>query len=795
MSNMRLYNVIAKPHPIGNRIDLIWENPEPEAYPWIKVVRRESTHPLSPEDGYSLIEINALLFTSNSVLAADLDNRVISFNLLDEFRNSGIILSEYAAVSVTEASAKWVVTDYEEKYVLINDTGAISAYRIKNSVSDYNLKSETIYYFTLFPFKKVPLEYALERSGKTASMASGPYNFSGQMYDLLPRIYHRYDTKLSMSVDVSDSQKGELLRMLEVFGSQLDQLYSYAKAMLDICNIYKTDGRLFPLLAQWIGWKTDYNLKIDSQRNEVRNAPAIYKTIEIIPTVESTVKRMSGWESRTKEFVNSLFVSNRPERLNIWQQTRDNASGAWSDRELLSLNFAYEGAPAAACDADNVLWLFYHTYKQGSWNIWYKTWKDGQGWAPSQPLSCRRGMDKHPAAALHGSSLWVFWDSYNEADRKWHINYRKLEGGIWSDIDSAETFAGGTANERKKPCAIDDNAGGLWLFWLERTGSKWTMKYNRHSGASWQLSPAASFPLAGTGDDPLVQEDPFVLFRRSDNSIMVFWARRNAAGGTGEKPWTIAYRIKAGLDPDVSGDWSDIGVLSKDPPAAVYSDREPAAFINAAGNVELFWSSNRSGGYSIWRGVFNAAAHSFENREQITLDPYSQRQPLPVSAGGSAMLLYRSNESLEYQSRVYRATKTMDFRYAGCTTVDTRNTAKIGLQAQFEDIQTYTYDTGTNGKRTDDDWYARDTIGCYLSNDAIDAGAVNSGINRIRNVIGEFMPITDRAVFIPRHLLHTERVYTYGMPFNAESRFINETYQDTLISESEEIIPAPGEEE
>ena len=99
--------------------------------------------------------------------------------------------------------------------------------------------------------------------------------------------------------------------------------------MLDLYNLDKVDGHLLPLLAEWIGWQTDYRLEIAAQRNEIRNAPYVYKTIGLIPTVEATVKRLIGWESRTKEFVHNVFLSNSPERLNIWACQR-NGAGEWS---------------------------------------------------------------------------------------------------------------------------------------------------------------------------------------------------------------------------------------------------------------------------------------------------------------------------------------------------------------------------------------------------------------------------------------------------------------------------------
>ena len=99
--------------------------------------------------------------------------------------------------------------------------------------------------------------------------------------------------------------------------------------MRDLHDLEKVDSRLLPLLAQWIGWQIDHRVETDVQRNDIRNAPHLYKSIGLIPTVEATVKRLVGWESRTKEFVHNVFRSNQPERLNLWMRTQD-STGIWS---------------------------------------------------------------------------------------------------------------------------------------------------------------------------------------------------------------------------------------------------------------------------------------------------------------------------------------------------------------------------------------------------------------------------------------------------------------------------------
>jgi hypothetical protein len=121
---------------------------------------------------------------------------------------------------------------------------------------------------------------------------------------------------------------------------------------------------------------------------------------------------------------------------------------------------------------------------------------------------------------------------------------------------------------------------------------------------------------------------------------------------------------------------------------------------------------------------------------------------MAVNTPAGTLLAYRSNESLAYTSAVNGATQTLDTRYGGATTADTRNAAKLAMRGKFEEFQTYTYDAGENGLRTNDDRIARDTIGLFLTPDTADPAQIKALVSRLANVLAEFMPVTDRAVFI-----------------------------------------------
>jgi hypothetical protein len=395
-------------------------------------------------------------------------------------------------------------------------------------------------------------------------------------------------------------------------------------------------------------------------------------------------------------------------------------------------------------DIEGTLWLFYHTLKKDQWHIWYKTYRDDQGWAPSQPLTNRQLVDRHPTAVVQGTTPWVFWSTYDDARRTWQIAYRTRTDGQWSAIEPLLFADSGAA--RRQPWAVVDQSGGLWLFWLERLRGHWQLKYNRHDGTAWVLAASSDFPVEA-GKDPRVDSPPFILFHPADPTqpLWVFWARKEPTGVPNQARWRIVYRVKASLDP-TAADWSVFRSLPTVTPDS--HDREPAALVDVDGNIELFWSSNREGSWSIWHGTLNPSTHNWGTVDPIASSPYSHRDPLPVVIEPGISLVYRANESLRYRSTVYGALDTVDARFAGCTTVDTRNQAKMALRGRFEDFQTYTYDVGRSGQRTALDWYARDTVGMYLPAGTAEPAGTSRSQQPFADVLGQFLPIQVRAVFI-----------------------------------------------
>ena len=609
--------------------------------------------------------------------------------------------------------------------------------------ADEGLKSEEIYYYALFPYSGTPAVYVTDRRNVIFAMATGPYGSADQMYDLLPRIYHRYDTTIPQdptAVQDEDRDKGQLRRFLDIVGGEFDQFQSFAKAVLDFHDPHKLDGSLLPLLAQWIGWDTDFRLRFSSQRNEVSNAPFLYERIGIVPTVEATVKRLIGWESRTKEFFGNVFLTNRPEQLNTRMISR--TDGKWaSEGTLISLDYRYEGSASVVSDKDGNLQLYYHTQRGETWDVWCKEIDKKGTMSPGVQLSDAAGVAKYPSAAYGGDTLWLFWNELDELSKTWRIVIRRKINSEWQQPEELP----GTTASQKFPISGVDADGGLWLFRVEQDG----LKYRKYDNG-WNV-PDVIFPDDG-GKEPVVEADPFVLPLKQEKAIYFFWARREDAGQ--RKVWTIAYRKKGDLSAGAGG-WGPVNILPKQ--AADRDDREPAAVLNESGEIELFWSSNRSGNWTVWRSVLEDPLNGiWSAAEQVLPADSSQRAPLPVMSGSELRLFYGSNEGVRYQSSVYTATETTDNRYAGSTTVDVNDARKNNLQGDYADFATYTYDTG----RTQSDWYARDTVGVYLTPDTDNQELISRNLTRLGYALSKFLPIQTRPVFIIETPVYREIIYS-----------------------------------
>ena len=362
----------AEPDLRGGRILLTWTNPPLPGFKGTRVLRRESTFPdLSKPDPTSVVIFD------DSTTPAGQPGRFL-------------------------------------------DVGTVSGSRT------VALKGETVYYYAIVAYDTASRQFPTFVS----AMATAPYQTGAFLYNNLPGIYQGFDTTLppaSPALDPADAAKGQLQRLLEMFGLQFDLLRSFAGGMRDFHSPDRIDGALLPLLPEWIGWQTNFANPVAKQRNEVKYAPSYWATIGIAANLRATINRLVTWDARFKEFAHNIFVSNNPEQLSIYEVRRKGA--AFEAPRLVTLDSAFEGRPAACLAADLRPTIFYHARQSAPMprtpgrppvfedrlHLWYKIF-DRDEWLPAHRLTWDSNLNRSPAAfQKNDGTFWLFWTSYEPA--------------------------------------------------------------------------------------------------------------------------------------------------------------------------------------------------------------------------------------------------------------------------------------------------------------------------------------------------------------------------------------------
>jgi phage tail-like protein len=150
-----------------------------------------------------------------------------------------------------------------------------------------------------------------------ASVRPGDTYGQGRMlYGLLPSVLRRYDTTPRPATVGTDAipeaagSSGQLRRFIDLFGAGADYLRSSADGLLDLHDIDEVDPGFLDLLARWIGWDLSVGQPVSVQRHEIKYASALYRITGTIPGCMVWVQRLTGWESKIKEFARNVLFTN-----------------------------------------------------------------------------------------------------------------------------------------------------------------------------------------------------------------------------------------------------------------------------------------------------------------------------------------------------------------------------------------------------------------------------------------------------------------------------------------------------
>ncbi len=565
------------------------------------------------------------------------------------------------------------------------------------------LEPGTPYYYQLYSPAIAP---GSDPRPYRSTAAPGQTHGSGRhLYNLLPAVHRRHDvatrpaTPGSEGIPEAAAQSGQLRRLLDLFGAPFDLIRTSADGLLDVHDVDRVDARFLPHLAHLVGWELNTHAPIPLQRHEIKYASSLYQLVGTVQGARIWAERLTGWESRVKEFIHNVFRTNAPEASRLWEIWERRFDGAvWSAATPLSRTTSFDGRPAAALDAANRLWLFFHSYRASRQELWFqRLGLDGE------PHRVMEGApddapeiaftDREPAAIREGAGVRVFFSS----DRAGGLD-------IWSRLPGeapVRISEDGLGN--RYPAVAREPGGDLWLFWQsERRGRSeiWSRVFD---GTDWSDPERLS-------EAQVADEAPTAAFDASGR-LWLIWS-----ADLGDRN-NLRARVRSG------GVWGPTVTLT----SGQHRDYAPRAVL-FGGRLWLLWYSDQSKGFRLRARVHDGTV--WGDPFDLTADAEPDKEPTAIVDGaGELRLFWRSQ----------RGGRRLRSR-----TIDTSDAEMLDALGTFEDNAHYTFDT----RKTNDAWYAPDTVGLFLTTDTDDEIEIRRRVDRVQRFMEPFRPLPVRFVWV-----------------------------------------------
>jgi len=202
---------------------------------------------------------------------------------------------------------------------------------LDNGPSAFSLEPGTTYYYQMWsPAFAADADPWPHRATATPGDAFG---LNRRLYDALPAVYKRHDVLTrtpspgAETVPEASPAAGQLRRFIDPFGAALDTLRGSAENLRTLHDVDGVDHRYLPLLARWLGWRLSYDDAIPVQRNEIKSASRLYRTVGTVAGIRAIVGRYAGWYVQVAEFAQQMLRANDASAPRLWV-TKERA-GVW----------------------------------------------------------------------------------------------------------------------------------------------------------------------------------------------------------------------------------------------------------------------------------------------------------------------------------------------------------------------------------------------------------------------------------------------------------------------------------
>jgi phage tail-like protein len=111
---------------------------------------------------------------------------------------------------------------------------------------------------------------------------------------------------------------GQLRRYLAAAAAPLALMRSTAEGLRQLRDIDRVPPEYLPLMAAYLDWPTDRTLPVYLQRNEIRAAPTLYRGVGTVPILRSIVTRYTGWQIKVAEYAQHINRSHHAPQQNLF---------------------------------------------------------------------------------------------------------------------------------------------------------------------------------------------------------------------------------------------------------------------------------------------------------------------------------------------------------------------------------------------------------------------------------------------------------------------------------------------
>lgn len=615
--------------------------------------------------------------------------------------------------------------------------------RIAPEVTDLE---PTGYYYRVFGSFEEPATPAALSTWRAYSTATARHGFAAdrgrppadqhRLYQLLPAVLRRLDEP------APGDGPGQLRSFSEIFGTAFDGQKSYAEGLRARHDLREVRADFLRQLAHYVGWPLDLTKDAITQRFDVSAATQVFQSVGTATNLRALINRATGRDVEFKEFIHNVAFTNAVEPIRLWDiwQMEKPAGGAWREPSRPSVRGGVQARPALHASRAGAV-LTWHCLDTGRWRVHVSALGGGELSVPGPlplplalPLESGLGeLDPCIVPVPGGSDDFFIISAVEKTRTRSDLFIRRIDGaaltprgpGVWLTQH---------ASENRFPAAVSDGSSACVIWQSNRSGSPalWKLELAGDDPARWALEPQLFTEVGRRDEMPSIASDPasgrlWVVWSRDEGDRAALWWRRREAG-----VWTATERL--GGEPG-----------SALPPRC--RDRSPALACSSFGGsqrLHCIWQSDRphpagSGvrRQRLWARDFTlpapGGAGAWSEPSVVTDSATADEEPALLAAASGALTLVWSSR------RRGKSTWTRS--------IDTADEDLLAHLGHYSDRAHYTYDTG----RTEDDWFAGDTVGLFFEASDDDAEVVRRQIERMKSFVEPFRPAHVRFVWhMPR---------------------------------------------